>query len=81
MSEEYKIKKNVPFPSRKGRQYPFAQMKIGDCFDIDISKMAKKEVENTRGAAWTTAKNNGFKVITQIKAGTLRIWLKEIYRK
>lgn len=80
----FTIIKNAPIPAKdtgpKNRisKYPFAEMELGDAFDVPLE--AKKTIAAIRGrisnaAATFCKKNVGFKFTTRkMPDGCIRVW-------
>lgn len=66
----YEIKKGIPIPktTHKNQKYPFWEMEVGDCVDLDIPVQRVSSVTRNQ-------REKGWKFTTQTLSGTLtRVW-------
>lgn len=65
----------VPQPHQGRRtKYPFAQMKVGDCFYIPLSELKSPNVLASSARQWAKRNNENRRFVTRIVGDMVGIW-------
>lgn len=73
-----KLEKNIPLPETRGRRptYPFAEMEVGDSFEVEI--IGREPLQRARNRAFNAARQHGLlhgkKFAVRTFADSARIW-------
>lgn len=77
----YEIKKGVEIPPRERKsgtksKYPFAQMAIGDCFDVPISERGAAKTQSAIHSASRAygLMNEPIRIRTHRLGDSIRVW-------
>lgn len=68
----YKIEKNISYPKKRDRKYPFSEMEIGDSFFVPHKDMKNKNVLSTAAFYHSRSENKQFR--TQTVSDGVRCW-------
>jgi hypothetical protein len=74
---DYKIERNIPFPSRvikkiNAKDYPLEHMKVGDSFLVPFTK--NRPCSKNINVPYTRAKLMGMEVSCRTESKGVRIW-------
>ncbi len=78
----FDIKKGIPLPERSlttSRKYPYSDMEIGDCFDVEAKGKPAKNIQVDVHSMLRSYKYFGsvpldFKITTHIIGDIVRVW-------
>lgn len=64
----------IPPPGRARTKYPWGGMKVGQSFFLSEKDYPPSGSATLRSAAWSWAKNHGWKFTTKKEKGGYRVW-------
>jgi hypothetical protein len=76
MKEPYKIYRD-PLPgSQPGRRskYPFAQMKVGDCFYVQLKQLKSQNALASAARQWAKRNSKDWWFVTRVVDGMVGLW-------
>ena len=74
--EGYRVYRDPLPAARPGRavKYPFAQMKVGDCFYVPVEDLRTKNVVAVAARSWAKRNSKDWKFVTRVIGDRIGIW-------